>query len=111
MIERFRHRIEIQEPVTAQNARGVDKITGWSLVAMVYAEIKSLNGREQIANEQVTPLASHQITIRYRSGITTKNRVRWGSRYFGIASVLEADNRMRTLTLQCNEIVGTNRAI
>lgn len=111
MIEKWRHRVAIQDPVVATNARGVDKITAYSTAATVYAKITSLSGREQQANDQVTPVATHQVEIRYRSGVTTKQRLKWGTRYFSIVSVLENDNRLRTLTLQCNEIVGTDRAI
>ena len=108
---KLRHRVTIQSPIVTKNTRGVDTITGWNDVATVFAEVRSVAGREQAANEQITPLATHQVIIRYRSGLTTKHRLKWGARYFGVASVLEPDNRMRLLTLQCNEIVGTDRAI
>lgn len=110
MIERLRHRVTIQRPVATKNNRGADTIT-WADVATVYAEIRSVAGREETANDQVTPTAAHSITVRYRTGITTQHRVKWGARYFGIAEVAERDNRMRTLVLTCNELVGEDRVI
>lgn len=106
----LRHVVIIQAPVVTKNARGAETIT-WSTMATVRADVHTLTGRELVANDQVTPMAQHMITLRYRTGITTKHRVRWGDRYFGIVAVLETDNRMRNLTLACTEIVGTDRVL
>jgi len=36
---------------------------------------------------------THKIRIRYRSGMTSKNRIKFGSRYFNITSILNPDER------------------
>lgn len=110
MIERLRHRVTLQERVVTKNNRGADTIA-WADVATVYAEIRSIAGREETANDQVTPTAAHNITIRYRAGITPQHRIKWGERIFGISEVAERDNRMRTLVLTCSELVNEDRVI
>jgi SPP1 family predicted phage head-tail adaptor len=110
MIERLRHRVTIQERVVTKNNRGADTIS-WSDVATVYAEIRSVAGREENTNDQITPTAAHQVTIRYRRNITTQHRIKWQSRLFGISEVAERDNRMRMLLLTCNELVNEDRVL
>ena len=106
----LRHVVTIQAPAVTKNTRGAEVVT-WSTLATVRADVRTLSARELVANDQVTPIAQHLITLRYRTGITTKHRVLWGTRYFGITSVLETDNRLRSLTLACTEIVGTDRVL
>ena len=106
----LRHVVTIQTPSVTKNTRGVEVVT-WPTSVTVRADVRTLTGRELVANDQVTPIAQHQITLRYRTGITTKHRVVWDGRYFGITAVLESDNRMRSLVLMCTELVGVNRVL
>lgn len=106
----LRHRVTIQERITTKNNRGADAFS-WVDVVTVFAEIRSTAGREEADRDQVTATAAHQVTIRYRAGITTKHRIRWGTRYFGVSEVAERDNRMRLLVLTCNELVDQERVL
>ncbi len=110
MIERLRHRVTIQTPVVAKSGRG-GEVTTWSALATVYAQVQTQSAREQVQNDQTQPTASHVVTIRYRRDVTTQHRVKWGERVFSIVGVMEPDNRLRTLQLQCQELVGTQRGL
>ena len=106
MIGKLRHRITIQTPTITRSDRGAE-VLAWATLATVYADIRTVGGQEQvIANQLETATLLHTITIRYRTGITPKMRVLWGSRYFAIEAIIERDNRQRMFDLSCRELVG-----
>lgn len=113
-IGELRHRVVIQMPVTTQNTRGAETLT-WQNSPELAADIRTVTGNEREANDQVMPLAVHNVTLRWPmpTGVTlsTKCRVKWGTRCFGIAHVGEPDNRMRLVVLSCNELVGDDKVL
>jgi SPP1 family predicted phage head-tail adaptor len=111
MIGKLRHRIVIQTATITRNDRGAEILT-WADTATVYADIRTVGGQEQvIANQLETATLLHTITIRYRAGLSPKQRVKWGSRYFAIEAIIERDNRLRMLDLSCRELVGDAEVI
>jgi len=46
----------------------------WEDVAEMWAEVRGLQGREFFAAQQVNATATHQVTIRYRAGVTANMR-------------------------------------
>lgn len=106
MIGKLRHRVTIQTATITRGDRGAE-VLSWANTATVYADIRTVGGQEQVLASQLeTATLLHTITIRYRSGIVPKQRIKWGSRYFSIEAVIERDNRMRLLDLSCRELVG-----
>jgi SPP1 family predicted phage head-tail adaptor len=111
MIGKLRHRIVIQTANVTRNDRGAEILT-WATAATVWADIRTVGGQEQvIANQLETATLLHTITIRYRAGLSPKQRVKWGSRYFAIEAIIERDNRLRMLDLSCRELVGDAEVI
>ena len=49
----------------------------------------------------------HRITIRYRTDITPKMRVVWGSRIMNIREVINPDEHKKYFQLTVDENVGT----
>lgn len=111
MIGKFRHRVILQTATIARSARGAEEMT-WTDTATVYADIRTVGGQEQVLASQLeVATLLHTITIRYRTGIVPKMRLKWGARVFSIEAVIEQDNRMRTLNLSCREVVGDAEVI
>jgi SPP1 family predicted phage head-tail adaptor len=105
-IGRLRHRITIQQPTVTRNDRGAE-VLAWATLATVWAEVRSISGREQVINNnQEIAATSHQVIIRHRADVTPKMRIQWEGRTFGIESLVDSDNRQRSLTLACQELVG-----
>jgi SPP1 family predicted phage head-tail adaptor len=105
-IGRLRHRITIQEPAITRSDRGAELLS-WSDVAVVWADIRTVGGQEQVlANQLEVATLLHTITLRYRSGLRPKQRVVWGERVFAVEAVIERDNRLRMIDLSCRELVG-----
>lgn len=95
-------RITIQAPTRSRNSLG-EEVQSWSDTAEVWAEVKPLTGRELFQAQQVVEQATHQVTIRYRAGITSDMRVvRDGGGILNIAFAQEI-NRREYLQLLCTE--------
>lgn len=98
----LRKRVIIQQRSQTQDDYG-QPLQTWTDVATVYAGIEPLNGRELLAAQAVNSEVSHNVTMRYRSGITPAMRLNYQGRLFNIHTILDENERHRMLTLQCSE--------
>ena len=101
-IGKLRHRVTIETPVEGLDHRG-QQIDAWITVATVWAEVADLSGREAASARQVYATASVRVTIRHRTGVTTKCRVLHGSRILYVGHVPDGEGRGRQLDLMCGE--------
>jgi SPP1 family predicted phage head-tail adaptor len=99
---KFRHRITLQKKTTTENNIG-DNVATWSDVTTVWAAVEPLRGKEEIISAQVTSETTHRITVRYRDGLNSHMRIKFGSREFRIESLINLDERNRQLELMCVE--------
>jgi len=99
---RLRHRITIQQPTTSTNAQG-GKIKTWVDVATVWAGIEPISASESDQNHQLEPEVSVRIVMRYRSGITSDMRIKFGSRYYKIIGIINPDERNKELQITAIE--------
>jgi len=100
----LRHRIVIERGTELQNTFG-EPITTWSTFAERYAAILPQSGREFIGAQQVVPELTHLVRLRHVAGLTSKMRIRFGSRLFDILAPLDDEERGIELTLACKELV------
>lgn len=98
----LRHWITIQESTDTRDSYG-EPIHAWNTFDQVWASIEPISGREYFASKETRSQSTHRIRIRYRSGLSTKMRISWDSRYFDIESILNPDERDRELVLMCVE--------
>lgn len=101
----LRHRVAIQNQVASspsQNAIGEDAYT-WADVATVPAAIEPLKGRELIAAQATQSEATGTIRLRYRSDVTAKSRIVFGSRIFDVLGVINTRERNWELVLLVKE--------
>lgn len=98
----LRERIEIQAATRTDEPGG-----GWTdtlaTVAEVWAKVEPLQGDEQLQAMQVGLSAPHRFTIRYRSGVSAANVLRWRDRRFDVRSVVDTDARRRELVILADE--------
>lgn len=106
MIEagRLRHRVAIQSATEAQNDLGEVEKT-WATTATVWGAVEPLTGRELWQAQQVSAEITHRVRMRYRSGLTPKNRILFGSRILEINAILNPEERNIDLELLCREKV------
>lgn len=102
---KLRFPITIEEVTETKNSYG-ESTEVWSTRLHSRASIRPLNGREYFDQAKAESEVSHQIVIRYESGITTKMRVNYNNRIFDIQSTLNIDERNHQLKLMCLESVN-----
>lgn len=69
-------RIEILEPKVTTDGYGTQKIK-WDIFCATQCGIVRNAGRKALVEGEITELATREIIIRYRKGITAKMRVRF----------------------------------
>lgn len=117
-IAELRHVVYIQTPTTSQTTRGAETIA-WSNSPALRARVRTLSGDERKAQEQVIPVAAHEVLLRWPlptgTALSTKSRIKWtqdgATRYFGVSAVGEPDNLRRMIVLTCQELVGESRGL
>ena len=104
----LRHSIVIQAESTTTDAGGgqSDPWASPTLVAATRACIEPLKGFEVLRAMQLEAKVTHKITMRYRSGITAKMRIKFGSRILNIRSVINVEERGRWLEILADEGVA-----
>ena len=99
----LRRRISIQRRDMTQDDYGQPSLT-WVNVVDAWAEIQPLSGRELEIAQAMNAEVTHQVTIRYREGITAAMRIVYQSRYFNITSPpLDVYMRHKEMQLMCSE--------
>ena len=102
---RLKHKILIEEPTAGTaDSYGESEYT-WTTYATAWADVVPQNAREYIAAQQLMASMTHLLNLQYISGVTSKMRVKLGTRYLNIISAINLGERNRTLQLVCQEAV------
>lgn len=102
----LRHRITIQYQNGTRDAYGaLDESAGWSDTATLWASVTPIKGKELFAAESMNSEVTHAVKIRHRSGISADMRVKFGTRYFLVESVVNSKERNVELVLMCKELM------
>lgn len=101
---RLRHRVHIELASKTADSAGT-LVETWAPVVMnVPAEIAPLRGQEFVLQHQNQATVTHKIVIRYFDGLTSKHRIRWGTRVFNLAGPpINVGERNRTHELMATE--------
>lgn len=102
---RLNKRVTLQSAASARDGHG-QPIETWSNVAVVWAAIEPIRGREYFSAQQFAAEVTHRVRIRYRSGVSPKWRVIHGSRTFRIETVIDPLERQETIELMCVEVLA-----
>jgi SPP1 family predicted phage head-tail adaptor len=102
MIGKMRQRVTLQKPVETTDAGGGRSIT-WTDVETVWAGFRPLSGRETIHAMGLANPVSHRVEIRHRTDIEPSWRLSYDGRLFSIQSVVDPDERKKTLRLMVQE--------
>lgn len=102
---KLRHRVTIKALSNTQDSFGDEsKATEvWTEVATVWADVKPLQGRELIQAQQLHQETTHQVTIRFRRGISPTNKLIFKDRELHILGFIDDGEDQTMLLLQCVE--------
>lgn len=64
------------------------------------------NNMESFVANTITAKATHIVDMRYRSDVTTKCRITYGSRVFAVRGVQNVDEKNRDLLVACEEVIA-----
>jgi len=102
----LRHRVAIQVKSSVPDGMGGEVLTWGNVAGMgsVPAAIWPLSSKEQLDAMKLESVITNKIRIRYRAGITSANRILFGSRVFNIKGApINYDERNKTLDLLVTE--------
>jgi len=102
---KMRGRITIQAATATQDAAGQPVVTWATFQADVPCKVESVAGGEAIRGRQVVATATTLFTCRYIAGVTTKHRVTYAGRTFGILRAADPFGDRRELRIEAAEPV------
>ena len=101
----LRHQVTIQSPPLTSDEYG-DRIGAWAAFATAFVSVSPLRASEQIlaaGSTEETHAVSHEVVMRYQSGVVPTMRISWGARIFDIQEVINPLERGEMLKLRCRE--------
>lgn len=101
----LRHSIELQSFTSTPNGMGGFSQV-WATTTTVRAAIWPVSVVEQVRAGAPTAVGTHKVRIRYYSGLSAANRVKFGTRYFSIVSIVDKDEKGVQMDLLCQEVMA-----
>jgi SPP1 family predicted phage head-tail adaptor len=95
-------RVTIEQATETRDSIGQVEQT-WTALYSRWADVLPLDDTESMKARAIRETASHLITLRYASELTTKHRITWKGRVFNIVSVLNKDAQDRETLCKCLE--------
>lgn len=101
-IGRLRHRLTLEAASRTPDGGG-GAVETWTSVAQVWGRIQPTGATEIAGADGLGGRISHEITLRYRAGVTPAMRLISNGRRFEILAVMDIDERRRWLKCLCVE--------
>lgn len=98
----LRHRVVLEEAQRVSDGAGGFTET-WVAVATVFAALRPVGGSEAVEAGRLAGRVSHEVTLRYRAGVTPAMRFRQGARVFHILAAIDEGERKHWLRCLCEE--------
>lgn len=103
-LSKMRRRVQVQSRTVTQDTYGAASQT-WATVAVRWASVEPLSGREQWQAQQARPDVTHRVRLRRLAGLTARHRFLIDGRVLNITSVLDIEDRHRLHECLCVEEV------
>lgn len=101
----LRHSIELQSFTSTPDGMG-GFTRAWATAATIRAAIWPTSAVEQKRADAPTMAVTHTIRIRSYSGMSASWRVKFGTRYFSIVSIIDKDEKRVQMDLLCREVMA-----
>ena len=99
----LKNSIELQSQVRTPDGLGGFSST-WLTTCTIWAAIWPVSAKETIEGARPVSAITHRIRIRYRHGVKTSQRIKFGSKYFSIESVINTNTDYKALDLMAREV-------
>ena len=97
-------RITIQTKTNVADGYG-SSTTTWVDTISVWAAMWPISANETIKNDKLRGDVTHRIRIWYRTGVTYKNRIKWGTKYYQVIGIINPNEENVYLDLLCKEYI------
>lgn len=74
---RLREQIKIRRPVNTKNPATLGLTRGWQDVGTEWAQVRTINGREEVIANTLQGVSTFEITIRYRDDLRPDDQILW----------------------------------
>ena len=98
----LRHKVVIQSETQSSDGQG-GFTSSWTDGPTVYCSIEPVKAYERYQAMQMQTPVTHKIVMRYRGGVTAKNRLKFGDRILEIKEVINIEERGRFLQIKAME--------
>ena len=98
-------RVTLQYPTSVSDLMGGFTTTWTTGEKIVWAAIWPTSANELVRSMQTVMEITHRIRIRYRVGVLPSWRIKFGTRYFNIVSIVNPNEKNELLDLMCREAV------
>lgn len=100
---------QLDRRVSLQSVSGTTDDLGetreaWAEYAAVWARLEPISGRELWLAQQAQSEATHKVTLRYRAGVTARDRVVYGGRTFHLTEPPREVGRREYLEFLVKEV-------
>ena len=98
----LRQRLTLEEVSRVDDGGGGASET-WVTVAVLWAALDPVRGKEDVVADGIEGNVTHEVWLRYRSGVVPAMRFTQGTRVFEVLSVVDVGERGRWLRIFCEE--------
>jgi len=102
----LRQYITIETPTEAADSYGGFSTT-WATFASAWVAINPVKNWEHPISMQNETRTTHKISMRYIAGLNDKMRIKFGTRYFNIRSIINREEANVTLDIMADEGLAT----
>jgi SPP1 family predicted phage head-tail adaptor len=93
----------LEQPIATPDGLG-GATQAFATVAAVWGQVEWLSGREDWRMGRPEQIATHRITLRWRDGVDSGQRLRDGTRLYDIRAVADPDGGRRRLVCLVEEV-------
>jgi SPP1 family predicted phage head-tail adaptor len=97
-IGRLKRRLRLERVTVAP-----DGTVTWAPAATVWAAVEPVAGTEREAGGGLAGVATHRVTLRHRTDVTSRDRLAAGARVFRIVATYDPDEARRFLVALVEE--------
>jgi SPP1 family predicted phage head-tail adaptor len=96
-------RITIETPTVTRDTYGAEILT-WSTLVTVWASKQHKTSREFYAVSKINSEVTDLFVIRFRTGLNTRMRINYDSKYYDILGADDPDGRRVSIQLLCKVV-------
>lgn len=96
----LRDRVTLQNPPATDDGAG-GQVGGWTTVAVLNADVRPMSANQQLLAGAPQGVTVYRVTVRYRAGISSAQRLLWRGQALAITGVMNPDGNRVAAEIMC----------